>query len=671
MAHVIKTMQTWPATRSSRSTKRRRCWPSWVLRLEQHGLLPQGRQGHPPPSNPPRPTTCHSRKADDIIGRILEEAARGAHLRSCRQAAGAVPVGDPARRFPLARVGLESHRPECARDINRRCAGGSGTCPKGRFDSGSRQAEQVAGWIKADIGAGPGRRARHAADWGAGGAAACTRRTKAPWSPSPQGYSMRSPRPLLACRHLQGRRGRAGFERPPLNSGRLFTATTRSVSGRPSGIEETGRGEHHHKLRPDGPAVVEGLLKALEIAEGEGRAMVIWSPDDVFSAGANLEALLQVLMGLGAKEVGPRGEEAADAMLRIRYATIRSSAAVRGLALGGRCELAIHVPAQRVAQHGELRRPRRSWSRPDPGWRKAALPTSRAAQRGHANADVFEFLTDGFTNAAMARSAPVPSRPRELGYLLWSDMVGPPHKDELLHVAVGAGQGDAGRQPARPPPHAADSRLRRTSITTIRGRLTNMRDSRIFVAERDMHIAIGRVRRRRRQRSLGRRGLPDDAGAQARAARAPEDPGTHNPFGTCAVRETPCATDPRRTSSQAELTRRLRRPPPRGPQSASPAAAVFRDTSPDDLCGGQAGTRQVPSLDPKAIEDAVIGCSFPEAEQVINMARVGAGRPAWGVEGGVTVNRFCAAVDGGRADGRRSHPRRRGRRDPPAGVRRA
>ena len=53
---------------------------------------------------------------------------------------------------------------------------------------------------------------------------------------------------------------------------------------------------------------------------------------------------------------------------------------------------------------------------------------------------------------------------------------------------------------------------------------------------------------------------------------------------------------------------------------------------------------QVPTLDPKAIEDAIIGCSFPEGEQGMNMARVAmvlAGLPH--SVGGVTVNRFCAS----------------------------
>ena len=50
----------------------------------------------------------------------------------------------------------------------------------------------------------------------------------------------------------------------------------------------------------------------------------------------------------------------------------------------------------------------------------------------------------------------------------------------------------------------------------------------------------------------------------------------------------------------------------------------FRNTRPDDLlvAAVKSALAQVPSLDPKAIEDAVIGCSFPEAESGINMARV-------------------------------------------------
>ncbi|MDZ7589963.1 MAG: acetyl-CoA C-acyltransferase [Rubrivivax sp.] len=72
----------------------------------------------------------------------------------------------------------------------------------------------------------------------------------------------------------------------------------------------------------------------------------------------------------------------------------------------------------------------------------------------------------------------------------------------------------------------------------------------------------------------------------------------------------------------------------------------FRNTRPDDLlvAAVRSALAQVPTLDPKAIEDAIIGCSFPEGEQGMNMARVAmvlAGLPH--SVGGVTVNRFCAS----------------------------
>ena len=73
---------------------------------------------------------------------------------------------------------------------------------------------------------------------------------------------------------------------------------------------------------------------------------------------------------------------------------------------------------------------------------------------------------------------------------------------------------------------------------------------------------------------------------------------------------------------------------------------MFKNTRPDDLLVRvlQSVLAQVPHLDPKLIEDAIIGCSFPEGAQGLNMARNGillAGLP--NTIGGVTVNRYCAS----------------------------
>lgn len=73
---------------------------------------------------------------------------------------------------------------------------------------------------------------------------------------------------------------------------------------------------------------------------------------------------------------------------------------------------------------------------------------------------------------------------------------------------------------------------------------------------------------------------------------------------------------------------------------------VFRHQRPDDLLvhAIRAVMADAPSLDPVAIEDAIIGCAIPEAEQGLNIARMAvllAGLPD--TVGGVTVNRFCAS----------------------------
>ena len=73
---------------------------------------------------------------------------------------------------------------------------------------------------------------------------------------------------------------------------------------------------------------------------------------------------------------------------------------------------------------------------------------------------------------------------------------------------------------------------------------------------------------------------------------------------------------------------------------------VFKSTRPDDLLvyAIQGAMAQVPTLDPKLIEDAIVGCAIPQGPQGLNIARMSvlfAGLP--NTVGGVTVNRYCAS----------------------------
>src|SRR5258708_7852558 len=73
---------------------------------------------------------------------------------------------------------------------------------------------------------------------------------------------------------------------------------------------------------------------------------------------------------------------------------------------------------------------------------------------------------------------------------------------------------------------------------------------------------------------------------------------------------------------------------------------VFRNVRPDDMLAHVLTSllAQAPGLDPSAIDDVVVGCAMPEAEQGMNVARIGlllAGFP--NNVSGMTVNRFCSS----------------------------
>ena len=71
-----------------------------------------------------------------------------------------------------------------------------------------------------------------------------------------------------------------------------------------------------------------------------------------------------------------------------------------------------------------------------------------------------------------------------------------------------------------------------------------------------------------------------------------------------------------------------------------------RNARPDDVLAHvlRGGIGQCPGLDPKQIGDVIVGCDMPEAEQGMNVARIGlllAGLPD--SVPGLTINRFCAS----------------------------
>jgi len=174
-------------------------------------------------------------------------------------------------------------------------------------------------------------------------------------------------------------------------------------------------------------------------------------------------------------------------MLKLRYAGVPVVSAIRGMALGGGCEMAVHSARRVVAMESYIGLVEVGVGLV-PGAGGLAYIARRAAENSATSTDkdLLKFLTEGFTAAAMAKVGTSAIESRKLGYLLDSDVI-VPNKDELLYVALNEAKAlynGGWRAPLRRQFPVAG----RSGIATIKGSLVNMRDGG-FISQHDFHIA--------------------------------------------------------------------------------------------------------------------------------------------------------------------------------------
>ena len=427
-------------------------------------------------------------KADPLVDRILKKppAERLTLLRESSNPQAKFLWAILRDAFHYAAVHLESIA-ETARDVDFAMRWGFGS-KQGPFELWQAAGwKQVAEWVQADIDAGKALSSAPLPAWVFDGPVAekGVHTPAGSWSPAAKAYVPQPGLPVYARQHFRENvLGSGAVE--PLKAG---TEVWKNDDVRLWTLDgEVLIASITCKLHLISPAVVEGLLKAVELAEQSYTGVVIWSPDDVFSAGANLEALMPVFMKHGSKGIKPEVKKLQDALLRLRYAHVPVVAALRGIALGGGNEVAIHC-ARRVAAMESYMGFVEVGVGLVPAGGGLAYVARRAAEMaaaGNAHADIQKFLIDGFTSAAMAKVGTSALENRKLGYLIDGDIV-VPHKDELLFVAAAQVRAMAASG-YRPPVRAPFPVAGRNAIATIKGQLANMRDGG-FVSAHDFHLA--------------------------------------------------------------------------------------------------------------------------------------------------------------------------------------
>ena len=109
--------------------------------------------------------------------------------------------------------------------------------------------------------------------------------------------------------------------------------------------------EFHTKMNTIGGGVIEGINKAIDIAEKEYKGLVISNNGQNFSAGANVGMIFMMAIEQDYDELNFAVKAFQDTMMRIRYCNVPVIVAPHNLTLGGGCELTMH--SDKVVAHAE------------------------------------------------------------------------------------------------------------------------------------------------------------------------------------------------------------------------------------------------------------------------------------------------------------------------------
>ncbi|MES9948440.1 MAG: 3-hydroxyacyl-CoA dehydrogenase/enoyl-CoA hydratase family protein [Candidatus Thiodiazotropha sp.] len=240
------------------------------------------------------------------------------------------------------------------------------------------------------------------------------------------------------------------------------------------------------KMHTIDDGVLDSLNQAAELAQQQLTGMVIWQPDEPFSAGADLKSFMPVAM----KSILP-GSNALDNLLqkfqhsciRMRKSNIPVVAGVQGLALGGGCELMMQCDRVVAALESYIGLVEVGVGLIPAG--SGCMELARRASIKAAGDDTFEALKDIFETVAMGKVATSAEQAKAFGFLRESDIV-VMNRHEVLHAAIAQVRAlsAANYRPAIESPIRAGGRA---AIANFKAAMTNMHAGG-FISDYDMKI---------------------------------------------------------------------------------------------------------------------------------------------------------------------------------------
>ncbi|PXV60410.1 3-hydroxyacyl-CoA dehydrogenase [Dyella jiangningensis] len=485
MAHVIKTMADTLADDPWHEYFKA---PVWLSALIEKGALGQ------------KTGAGFYRKAgkDIVVLDVAKQDYRPSEQKASDEVAAILAIKDPAEKFGKLRASNDPQAQflwatfrdlfhysayhladiaDTARDVDFAIRWGYGW-KLGPFETWQAAGwQQVAGWIAEDIAAGKAMSKAPLPAWvtdgrsgvhGKNGSYSASANADKPRSQHPVYQRQLFPDPILGEKFGQGT---TVWE----NDGvRLWTL----------GDDGVGIISFKTKMNTVNDHVLNGVQQAIDIAEQQLKAVVIWQTGEPFSAGADLKGALGLLQAGKFDDFEKMVANFQATSMRIKHSLVPVVSAVRGLALGGGCEFQMHSARTVAALESYIGLVEAGVGLlpAGGGLHELAIRAAKANPE-----DPFEALKKVFETVAMAKVSGSAMEAKQLGLLRDSDVV-VFNAYELLYVAkkVALSLAESGWRPPmmnRNIPVAGD-----VGTATFQASLANLAEG-YFASPHDVAIA--------------------------------------------------------------------------------------------------------------------------------------------------------------------------------------